>query len=55
MSRQREAADMFLRQSEILGHPQVLQRCESPMESTVIEAEMMLEAALGRTTQEKAV
>ena len=45
-SRQREAANVFLRQSEILGDPEFLERCESLMQSTVIEAGMMVVSAI---------
>jgi len=44
--RQRQVADAFLRQSEILGDPEFLERCQSLMQSTVIEAGMMVVSAV---------
>jgi putative transposase len=43
---QRHAAGAFLRQSEILADPDFLERCESLMQSTVIEAGMMVVSAI---------
>lgn len=45
-ARQRKAADAFLRQSEILGDLEFLERCESLLQSTVIEAGMMVVSAI---------
>lgn len=44
--RQRQAAGTFLRQSEILGDPEFLERCQALMQSTVIEAGVMVVSAV---------
>lgn len=43
---QRQAAGNFLRQSDILSDPEFMERCQSVLESTVVEAGMMVVSAI---------